>query len=69
VVDRSRIAALRAQGRSWAQIKDEVGVSKGTAHRALMRLPKIGSRSLGSSPMAEAIQKQTRIELALHDAL
>ncbi len=40
-VDASRIACLRAQGRSWAQIKAEIGVSKGTAQRALVGLPKI----------------------------
>jgi DNA invertase Pin-like site-specific DNA recombinase len=41
IVDASRIAVLRAQGRSWAQIRDEIGVSKGTAQRALVGLPKI----------------------------
>src|SRR5271157_1942273 len=35
IVDVSRIASLRAQGRSWAQIRDEIGVSKGTGQRAL----------------------------------
>jgi DNA invertase Pin-like site-specific DNA recombinase len=40
-VDVLRIAELRAQGRSWAQIKAETGVSKGTAQRALSGLPKI----------------------------
>lgn len=35
VVNASRIASLRAQGRSWAQIRDETGVSKGTAQRVL----------------------------------
>jgi DNA invertase Pin-like site-specific DNA recombinase len=34
IVDASRIAGLRAQGRSWAQITDELGVSKGTAQRS-----------------------------------
>jgi DNA invertase Pin-like site-specific DNA recombinase len=34
VVDSSRIAALRAHGRSWAEIMAETGVSKGTAQRA-----------------------------------
>jgi DNA invertase Pin-like site-specific DNA recombinase len=34
IVDASRIACLRREGRSWAQIKDETGVSKGTAQRA-----------------------------------
>jgi DNA invertase Pin-like site-specific DNA recombinase len=42
VVDASRIASLRLQGRSWAQTKDEIGVSKGTAQRAIVGLPKIG---------------------------
>jgi DNA invertase Pin-like site-specific DNA recombinase len=42
VVDASRIASLRAQGRSWAQIVAETGASKGTAQRALVALPKIG---------------------------
>src|SRR6266700_2354373 len=35
IVDAFRIAALRSQGRSWAQVKDELGVSRGTAQRAL----------------------------------
>jgi DNA invertase Pin-like site-specific DNA recombinase len=41
VVDASQIASLRAQGRSWSQIRDETGVSKGTAQRAVIGLPKI----------------------------
>jgi DNA invertase Pin-like site-specific DNA recombinase len=41
VVDAPQIASLRAQGRSWSQIRDETGVSKGTAQRALVALPKI----------------------------
>jgi DNA invertase Pin-like site-specific DNA recombinase len=40
-VDAFRIASLRAQGRSWAQITAETGVSKGTAQRAVLALPKI----------------------------
>jgi len=39
-VDASRIASLRAQGRSWAEIVAEVGIGKGTAQRALAGLPK-----------------------------
>jgi DNA invertase Pin-like site-specific DNA recombinase len=35
VVDRSRIARLRAQGRSWSEITSETGISKGTAQRAV----------------------------------
>ena len=42
VVDTFRIAALRGKGLSWAQIKNEVGVSKGTAQRAFAGLRKIG---------------------------
>src|ERR1700681_561757 len=42
IVDASQIACLRSQGRSWAQITDEIGVSKGTAQRAVLGLPKIG---------------------------
>jgi DNA invertase Pin-like site-specific DNA recombinase len=41
IVDVSKIASLRALGRSWAQIKDEIGISKGTAQRAIGGLPKI----------------------------
>jgi len=36
IVDASKIASLRALGCSWAQITDEIGVSKGTAQRALV---------------------------------
>jgi DNA invertase Pin-like site-specific DNA recombinase len=39
-VDAPRIAALRAQGRSWREITAETEVSKGTAQRALASLPK-----------------------------
>jgi DNA invertase Pin-like site-specific DNA recombinase len=41
VVDALRIASLRAQGRSWAEIVAEVKVGKGTAQRAVAGLPKI----------------------------
>ena len=40
IVDAPKIAALRVQGRSWAGISKELGVSKGTAQRALQSLPK-----------------------------
>ena len=36
IVNASRIASLRAQGRSWEQIRSETGVSKGTAQRAVV---------------------------------
>jgi DNA invertase Pin-like site-specific DNA recombinase len=39
-VDASKVAALRAQGRSWAAISTEMGIGKGTAQRACASLPK-----------------------------
>jgi DNA invertase Pin-like site-specific DNA recombinase len=39
-VDARRIAALRKSGSSWATICNETGLSKGTAQRALLSLPK-----------------------------
>jgi DNA invertase Pin-like site-specific DNA recombinase len=41
IVDALQIASLRSRGRSWAQITDEIGVSKGTAQRAVVGRPKI----------------------------
>jgi hypothetical protein len=40
IVDASRIASLRAQGRSWSQISAEMRIGRGTAQRAVARLPK-----------------------------
>jgi len=40
IVDRLRIATLRNEGRSWAEICDVLGISKGTAQRAVLSLPK-----------------------------
>ena len=40
IVDADRVAALRAEGYSWAMIVEEVGVSKGTVQRAFYALPK-----------------------------
>lgn len=40
VVDCLRIAGLRKDGRSWAEICDALGISKGTAQRAVLSLPK-----------------------------
>ena len=40
VVNAPQIASLREQGRSWAQISTEMGISKGTAQRAVQSLPK-----------------------------
>ena len=39
-VDASKIAALRAQGLSWAAVSKRTGLSKGTAQRAFYSLPK-----------------------------
>jgi len=41
VVDAAGIANLRAQGHSWREITEEMGIGKGTAQRAVARLPKI----------------------------
>ena len=41
-VDAARIASLRAQGRSWAEIVNETGLGKGTVQRAFAALPKTG---------------------------
>src|SRR6266700_1912648 len=39
-VDRLRIGILRNEGRSWAEICDVLRISKGTAQRAVLSLPK-----------------------------
>jgi len=49
VVDASQIAALRAQGASWAKVKATTGVSKGTAQRVVAGLPKNLSPSIAVS--------------------
>ena len=41
IVDASRIATLREQGRSWSQITAETGIGKGTAQRAFVGSPNI----------------------------
>ena len=40
VVDAATIASLRNQGRSWREIVQALGVSKGSAQRAVRSLPK-----------------------------
>src|SRR3989441_3660763 len=40
LVDALRIVFLRHRGRSWAQIKAETGISKGTAQRQWLDCPK-----------------------------
>jgi len=44
-VNAHRIASLRSQGSSWAEITEQTGISKGTAQRALASLPKNVSAS------------------------
>ena len=39
-VDARRVARLRPSGRSWREITGLLGVSKGTAQRAVARLPR-----------------------------
>ena len=39
-VDAAKIGILRARGLSWRQITAETGISKGSAQRAISRLPK-----------------------------
>jgi DNA invertase Pin-like site-specific DNA recombinase len=39
-VDTLKIGALRKEGRSWAEICGSLGISKGTAQRAALSLPK-----------------------------
>ena len=44
IVDASRIAVLRTQGRSWSEVQYELGVSKVTGQRALQA--RLGSKQL-----------------------
>lgn len=39
-VDRLQVASLRKEGRSWSEICQALGISKGTAQRAVLNLPK-----------------------------
>lgn len=41
-VDAARVALLRAQGRSWSEICQATGLSKGTAQRSLPKSPGAG---------------------------
>jgi DNA invertase Pin-like site-specific DNA recombinase len=45
-VDAARVAALRAQGRSWGVICQETGIGKGTAQRAFYSLSKLPASSI-----------------------
>ena len=50
-VDSPRIAKLRSAGRSWSEICEETGLSRGTAQRAFHSLPKnLASNSLPTIP-------------------
>ncbi len=50
LVDALRIVFLRHQGRSWAQVKAETGISKGTAQRAMAGLPRTPIATASPSP-------------------
>jgi DNA invertase Pin-like site-specific DNA recombinase len=39
-VDRAKVARLRASGQSWSKIARSLGISRGTAERAVQRAPK-----------------------------
>jgi DNA invertase Pin-like site-specific DNA recombinase len=39
-VDTLKIGALRKEGRSWAEVCSSLGITKGTAQRAALSLPK-----------------------------
>jgi len=49
-IDRLRIATLRKEVRSWAEICESLGVSKGTAQRAVLSLPKNLPESAPANP-------------------
>jgi len=53
-VDRRQVALLRSQGLSWAVICRRTGISKGTAQRAVSRLPKNLSTPAPVTPCAVA---------------
>jgi len=48
-VDASKVAALRAQGQSWASISEGLGIGKGTAQRAVLAFPKNPSATVAVS--------------------
>ena len=49
IVDARRIPALRKSGASWATVCQEIGLSKGTAERALHSLPKNDLRCISAT--------------------
>jgi DNA invertase Pin-like site-specific DNA recombinase len=63
IVDASRIASLRAQGRSWSQITAEMRIGKGTAldtqyHQAQDRLENYCAIETSSLVLGEVLQKE-----------
>ena len=48
-VDASKVALLRAQGRSWGAISTQLGIGRGTAQRACAGLPKNPSHTRPAS--------------------
>jgi DNA invertase Pin-like site-specific DNA recombinase len=53
-LDPHRIAALRAEGLSWAKIASRLGVGEGTVYRAAQASSKIHLRSGNTSPLPAA---------------
>ena len=52
--DQHRIAALRAEGLSWAKIAKRLGVGEGTVYRAAQASAKIHSQGGNTSPLPAA---------------
>jgi DNA invertase Pin-like site-specific DNA recombinase len=57
VVDARRVAALRAEGHSWATICSETGLTKGTAQRAFHGLPQKQPRCVSVSSSDESVRE------------
>jgi len=53
-VDAARIAALRAEGLSWAKIAERLDIGEGTAIRAAQRAAKIPSETTPATPLLSA---------------
>jgi hypothetical protein len=56
-VDNLKLAALRAQGRSWSQITAEMMIGKGTAKELLQTFPKLHCEDFGLSGDSKALHR------------
>ena len=54
IVDRAKIASLRADGLSWAKIAERLGVGEGTVYRAAQASAKIPSLTMPASHCEQA---------------